>query len=97
MYTHTHTHTHARTHARTHTHTALKFEQIYLFRNAIDCILLYLIELIHWAVINWGDSPSCDSLKLFTELWFCEVLTELWLIGLIHWAVIQWDDSLSCD
>ena len=37
MYTHTHTHTHARTHARTHTHTALKFEQIYLFRNAIDC------------------------------------------------------------
>ena len=29
---HTHIHTH------THTHTAMMFEQIYLFRNAIDCI-----------------------------------------------------------
>ena len=33
-------HTHTHTHTHTHAYTALTLEQIYLFRNAIDCIFL---------------------------------------------------------
>ena len=36
--------THARMHAHTHTHTALTFERIYLFRNAIDCIRFWYMK-----------------------------------------------------
>ena len=38
-HTHTRTHAHAHTHTHTHTHTALTFDRIYMFRNAVDCRL----------------------------------------------------------